>query len=90
MAIVASGGLSHFIIDEELDKITLDGLKNKDKKKLSNLPVERLLVLGTGEALNWIVAAGAFEQFRPEVLDYVPSYRTPAGTGCAMGFMQWM
>ncbi len=90
VAIVATGGLSHFIIDEELDRMTLDGLKNKDQEKLSNLPVERLLLLGTGEALNWIVAAGALEQFRPEVLDYVPCYRTPAGTGCAMGFMQWM
>lgn len=90
VVIVASGGLSHFIIDEEIDRMTLDGLINKDKKKLSNLPVERLLVLGTGEALNWIVAAGALEQHRPELLDYLPCYRTPAGTGCAMGFMQWM
>ncbi len=90
VAIVASGGLSHFIIDEELDRMTLDALINKDKKKLSNLPVERLMVLGTGEVLNWIVAAGALESFRPELLDYVPCYRSPAGTGCAMGFMQWM
>ena len=70
--------------------MTLDALINKDQKKLSNLPVERLLLLGTGEALNWIVAAGALEPFRPELLDYVPCYRSPAGTGCAMGFMQWM
>jgi 3-O-methylgallate 3,4-dioxygenase len=24
-----------------------------------------------------------------ELIDYVPCYRSPAGTGCAMGFAQW-
>lgn len=90
VAIVASGGLSHFIIDEEIDRMVLEGLLKKDKEKLSNLPLERLLVLGTGEALNWIVAAGALDHLHPKLLGYVPCYRTPAGTGCAMAFMQWM
>jgi len=90
VAIIASGGLSHFIIDEEIDRMTLDGLIKQNQEKLCSLPVDRLLVLGTGEALNWIMAAGALEHLHPELLDYVPCYRTPAGTGCAMGFMQWM
>lgn len=90
VAIIASGGLSHFIIDEEIDRMTIDGLLKQDQEKLSSLPVDRLLVLGTGEALNWIMAAGALEHLHPELLDYVPCYRTPAGTGCAMGFMNWM
>lgn len=89
IVIVASGGLSHFIIDEELDRITLDGLLKQDGEQLSRLPLERLMVLGTGEILNWIVGAGALEHLRPKLLDYVPCYRTPAGTGCAMAFMQW-
>ncbi len=89
VAIVASGGLSHFIIDEEIDGMTLDGLLRKDKEKLFRLPLDRLLVLGTGEILNWIVAAGALEELQPELVDYEPCYRTPGGTGCAMGFMQW-
>jgi len=89
VAIIASGGLSHFIIDEEIDRMTIDGLVKQDQDKLSSLPVDRLLVLGTGEALNWIMAAGALERMHPELLDYVPCYRTPAGTGCAMGFMEW-
>ncbi len=89
VAVIASGGLSHFIIDEEIDRMTLDGLVNQDQEKLCRLPVDRLLVLGTGEALNWIMAAGALERLHPELVDYVPCYRTPAGTGCAMGFMQW-
>lgn len=89
VAIVASGGLSHFIIDEEIDGACLDALLQQDQEKLSRLPVDRLMVLGTGEILNWIAAAGALEHLHPQLLDYVPCYRTPAGTGCAMGFMQW-
>lgn len=89
VAVVASGGLSHFIIDEEIDRMVLDGLLKQDEEKLSHLPRERLMVLGTGEILNWITAAGAMEHLRPQLLDYVPCYRTPAGTGCAMGFMKW-
>lgn len=89
VAVIASGGLSHFIIDEEIDRMLLDGILSKNPEKLSGLPVERLLTLGTGEGLNWIVAAGAAEQLRPDLIDYVPCYRTPAGTGCAMAFMQW-
>jgi hypothetical protein len=90
IAVIASGGLSHFIIDEELDRMALDGLLKQDGEKLARLPLERLMALGTGEILNWIVAAGALEHLRPDLLDYVPCYRTPAGTGCAMGFMQWI
>jgi len=89
VAIIASGGLSHFIIDEEIDRMCLAGLLQQDPEKLARLPVERLMVLGTGEILNWVAAAGAVAQLRPTLLDYVPCYRTPAGTGCAMGFMQW-
>jgi 3-O-methylgallate 3,4-dioxygenase len=65
VAIVASGGLSHFIIDEELDGQLLDGLIRKDRQALARLPVDRLWRLGTGEGLNWIVAGGALEQLRP-------------------------
>lgn len=90
VAIVASGGLSHFIIDEEIDRKVLEALTNQDPEQIAHLPTERLWVLGTGEALNWIMAGGALERLRPELLDYVPCYRTPAGTGCAMAFMQWV
>lgn len=89
VAVIASGGLSHFIIDEEIDRQVLYGLVNQDPDQLAALPLERLLVLGTGEALNWILAAGALERLHPKLLDYLPCYRTPAGTGCAMAFMQW-
>jgi hypothetical protein len=89
VAVIASGGLSHFVIDEELDRMVLEGVLKKDKDKLFNLPLNRLWYLGNGEALNWLIVAGAVENFNPELLDYVPCHRTPAGTGCAMAFVQW-
>lgn len=42
VAIIASGGLSHFIIDEELDRALLDGLIRKNKQSLARLPLDRL------------------------------------------------
>ena len=89
VAIMASGGLSHFIIDEEIDRAALDAMKNKDVETLVTLPKDRLMVLGTTEILNWITVAGAMEPEEMTVLDYVPCYRTPAGTGCAMAFATW-
>ena len=89
VAVIASGGLSHFIIDEEIDRMCLDGILRHDQQKLAQLPIERLMVLGTGEILNWIAAAGALKHLQPTLLNYVPCYRTPAGTGCAMAFMEW-
>jgi 3-O-methylgallate 3,4-dioxygenase len=88
VAILASGGLSHVIIDEEIDQVTIDGVLNKDKEKLCSLPVEKLLY-GTSEIRNWVVLAGAVEDFDVKLLDYVPCYRSMAGTGCAMAFAQW-
>ncbi len=88
VGVIASGGLSHVIIDEEIDRDTIEGLQKKDKRKLFSLPVEKL-VFGTSEIRNWIVAAGAFEPMDMKLIDYVPCYRSEAGTGCAMGFAEW-
>jgi hypothetical protein len=35
------------------------------------------------------VAAGALEHLRMELIDYVPAYRSPAGTGVGMTFSRW-
>lgn len=88
VGIIASGGLSHVIIDEEIDSTIIEGLQKKDKNKLFSLPVEKL-VLGTSEIRNWIVAGGAMEPMDMKLIDYIPCYRSEAGTGCAMGFAQW-
>lgn len=89
VAVIASGGLSHVIMDEEVDQMTIDGLKNRDREKLFSLPVERL-TYGTSEIRNWVTLAGAVEDLEMKFFDYVPCYRSIAGTGCAMGFASWM
>jgi 3-O-methylgallate 3,4-dioxygenase len=88
VAVIASGGLSHFVIDEELDHQVLKALQEKDAEALGALP-RRRMNSGTSEIRNWIVAAGAVEHLPMTLIDYVPCYRSPAGTGCAMGFAQW-
>lgn len=88
VAILASGGLSHVVIDEELDRMLLDAMLEKDHDGLCSLPVERMN-LGTSEIRNWIIVAGAMEPIDMTLItEYMPMYRTPAGTGngCAIGY----
>ena len=88
VGIMASGGLSHFVVDEELDEMALEGMREKSIVKLSQLPRAKLNS-GSSEIRNWIVTTGATEHLDMKLIDYVPCYRSPAGTGCAMGFAQW-
>jgi catalytic LigB subunit of aromatic ring-opening dioxygenase len=88
VALMASGGLSHVVIDEEIDAMTIDGIKNKKPEKLFRLPRERLWG-GTSEILNWVAVAGAMEDRQLKYLEYVTTYRSPAATGCGMGFAYW-
>jgi hypothetical protein len=88
VAVMASGGLSHVVIDEEIDQMTMDGLRNKKPEVLWRLPRERLWG-GTSEILNWVALAGMVEPMELEFFEYVTTYRSPAGTGCGMGFAYW-
>jgi catalytic LigB subunit of aromatic ring-opening dioxygenase len=88
VAVLGSGGLSHFVVDEELDRQVLTVLQDKDLDRIASLPLTRLQS-GSSEIRNWITTAGAAQHLDMEVIDYVPCYRSPAGTGCAMGFAQW-
>lgn len=90
VAIMASGGLSHVIIDEELDHIVIDAMLEKDGRALSFLPLDRLhRAAGTTEIRNWIVVAGATESLGMTLESYEPCYRSPAGTGLGMAFAYW-
>ena len=90
VSIFASGGLSHQVIDEELDRTVIDAMINKDVETLSYLPRERLnRSPGTPEILNWIVAAGAMEQEDMTLIDYNPCYRSLAGTGHGVTLGYW-
>ena len=90
VAIFASGGLTHFVVDEELDQTFIDCMKNRDISAMTDLG-EEIYQEGTSELKNWIPVAGAMADlnFKMEVIDYVPCYRSEAGTGNAMGFVSW-
>ena len=90
VAFIASGGLSHFVIEEELDQHIIEGLKNNNETKLTDLPNIRFNS-GTSEIRTWIVVAGAMADngLEMNLIDYQPCYRSEAGTGCAMGFAEW-
>ena len=88
VALMASGGLSHVVIDEEIDAMVIEGLKNKKPESLFRLPRQKLRG-GTSEILNWVALAGAMEDRQLEYLEYVTTYRSPAATGCGMGFAYW-
>jgi len=88
VAVIASGGLSHFVVDEELDWRVLNALVAADPGPLCSIP-RKLLRSGTSEILNWVAAAGALEHLTANVIDYLPSYRSPAGTGAGMAFAFW-
>lgn len=88
VAVLASGGLSHHVIDEELDRKALKAMERRDAGVLTTLPTA-LLNGGNSEIRNWIVAAAAAEHLRMELFDYVPCYRSPAGTGCGAAFAAW-
>lgn len=91
VAVFGSGGMSHFAINEELDHRVLDAIQARDKDTLTAVTQEELMQ-GTSELRNWISTAGiAFgTELHGEVIDYIPCYRTEAGTGTAQGFVCWM
>jgi len=88
VAIVASGGLSHFVVDEEIDRMVIQGMQEHDGELLGSIPRERLNS-ASSEIRNWITAAGALSDLDFELIEYVPAVRTPAGTGGGWAFARW-
>jgi hypothetical protein len=90
VAVFASGGLSHFVIDEELDRAVLGALAANDADKLISIPEDRYQS-GSSEIKNWIPlsAITADTGLDMTLVDYVPCYRSEAGTGNAMAFAYW-
>lgn len=88
VAIIASGGLSHFVVDEELDRRVMRALVDKDDAVLRAIP-RPALNSGSSEILNWVLTGGALQGLQATWSDYLPLYRTPAGTGVGAGFIIW-
>lgn len=90
IAVAASGGMTHFVVDEEMDARLLGAMMTQDYDRLVSEP-DIHFRSGTSEIKNWIVVAGilAETQLKMRVLDYAACYRTEAGTGSGMGFAAW-
>lgn len=88
VAVIASGGLSHIVVDEPLDRLVLNGLRERDPERLAAVPREKLRG-GTSEILNWIALGGAMGPLNMTLVDYVPGYRSTPSTGCGMAFAYW-
>jgi len=90
IALMASGGLTHFVIDEDFDRRVMDAMRAGDEDALAKLP-ENYFKVGTAETKNWfpVIAAMNAAGLKYHEVDYVPCYRSEAGTGCAMCFAYW-
>ena len=90
IAVAASGGMTHFVVDEEMDARLLDAMRTRDYERLVSEP-EIYFRSGTSEIKNWIVVAGILAEtnLAMKIIDYAACYRTEAGTGSGMGFAVW-
>ena len=88
VGILASGGLSHFLVNEALDEKVVHALRSKDHAALRSLP-PRLLHTGSSEIRNWITVAAAASDLDLDWIDYVPAYRSSAMTGVGLCFAHW-
>jgi 3-O-methylgallate 3,4-dioxygenase len=85
IGVMASGGLSHFVVDEAFDRSLIEALQRKDAAFFRSLPVGKLQS-GSSEIRNWICLAGAVTALDLTWVTYVPGYRTPALTGTGLCF----
>jgi len=88
VVVMGSGGLSHFVVDEALDQEFLSVLASGDEKRHAAMPVVKLQS-GNSELRCWSALAGAVDDKKMRMIDYIPCYRSMAGTGCAMAFAAW-
>jgi hypothetical protein len=88
VGVIASGGLSHFVIDEKLDRRILDAFSTGDTDQLASEATSQF-TSGTSEILNWITVGSALRDFQFDLIDYLPAYRSLAGTGCGFAFGVW-
>jgi 2,3-dihydroxyphenylpropionate 1,2-dioxygenase len=91
IAILATGGLSHFPgsprigeIDESFDHRLLEVMRQGKGKSLVDYSVQDLLQAGDTEFLNWMVVLGAIADAKATYTSYMPDF---VATG--WGFVSW-
>ncbi|WJF91922.1 protocatechuate 3,4-dioxygenase [Paraburkholderia bonniea] len=90
VAVVASGGMSHFVVDEALDQMVLQALAQGDEATLCGI-AEPYFNGNTAEIKSWLPLVGIAQSagLTMNLIDYVACYRSPAGTGSGMAFASW-
>ena len=88
VAFVTSGGLSHFLVNEELDGTIVEAIRRKDHETLKSLPVRKLMS-GSSEIRNWVAVTAAANDLALDWISYVPAYRSRAMTGVGLCFAHW-
>ncbi len=88
VGVLASGGLSHFVVDEVLDNAIMDAIRRKDSAWLAALDPKQLQA-GSSEIRNWLIASEAVKGLDLDWVRYVPGYRSPALTGTGLCFAAW-
>jgi hypothetical protein len=88
VGVIASGGLSHFVVDEALDQHLIDAIRRKDTAALAALDPKQLQA-GSSEIRNWIVVGALARDLDLDWVEYIPAYRSPALTGTGLAFAAW-
>lgn len=88
VGVIASGGLSHFVVDEDLDHMVIDAIRRKDSAALAALD-PKLLQAGSSEIRNWLVVGEMARELDLDWVEYIPGYRSPALTGTGLAFAAW-
>ena len=88
VCVLASGGLSHFVVDENLDRGVIRALQEHDHEHLKTLDTN-LLNAGNSEIRNWITMSAMVQDKSMNLVEYVPCYRSPASTGGGWAFAYW-
>lgn len=91
VALFTTGGLTHFVVDEEWDRQFLAAMASGEADWLRSIPQNELMA-GTSECKSWIATAAAMNQagLKMELVDYQRLYRTEGGTGSSCGFTAWL
>lgn len=90
VAVLTTGGLTHFVIDEEWDRRFLQALTHREADFLKAIPQNELMT-GTSECKSWIATGAAMDRagLSMDVVDYQALYRTEGGTGSSCAFVVW-
>ena len=88
VGVLASGGVSHFVVNEKWDREILNLLREGDEAKLMQVPVP-MLQSGNSEMLNWIAMVSACQHLSAQWDVYTPIYSQPFGEGVGLAFAEW-